>query len=72
VACIAFFAVANARIVTEIGAQKLGFLGVTLLGIGEIVAGFAVRDVGALFATVGVVMGVGTRYARYLGDHEWC
>ncbi|KAK0251609.1 hypothetical protein LTS09_013299 [Friedmanniomyces endolithicus] len=60
VACIAFLAVANARIVTEIGAQKLGFLGVTLLGVGEVVAGFAVRDVGALFATVGVVMGVGT------------
>ncbi|KAK0276842.1 hypothetical protein LTR35_010236 [Friedmanniomyces endolithicus] len=60
VACIAFFAVANARIVTEIGAQKLGFLGVTLLAIGEVVAGFAVHDVGGLFATVGVIMGVGT------------
>ncbi|TKA35444.1 hypothetical protein B0A54_12104 [Friedmanniomyces endolithicus] len=65
VACIAFLAVANARIVTEIGAQKLGFLGVTLLGVGEVVAGFAVRDVGALFATVGVVMGVGTRYGEH-------
>jgi len=72
VACIAFFAVANARIVTEIGAQKLDFLGVTLLGIGEVVAGFAVRDVGALFATVGVVMGVGTRYTRCFGHYERC
>ncbi|KAH8904855.1 MFS general substrate transporter [Coniochaeta sp. PMI_546] len=60
VACIAFLAVANARIVSNMGAQKLGFLGVTLLGIGEILAGFAVNNVGALFATVGVVMGVGT------------
>lgn len=61
VACIAFLAVANARIISGMGAQKLGFLGITLLGLGEILAGFAVHNIGALFATVGVVMGVGTR-----------
>ncbi|RKK67504.1 hypothetical protein BFJ69_g14448 [Fusarium oxysporum] len=60
VACIAILAVANARIVSGIGAQKLAFLGVTLLGSGEILAASAVDNVGALFATVGVVMGVGT------------
>lgn len=70
VACIAFLAVANARIVSNMGAQKLGFLGVTLLGIGEILAGFAVNNVGALFATVGVVMGVGTRYIRSPSDQK--
>lgn len=72
VACIAFLAVANARIVSSMGAQKLGFLGVTLLGLGEILAGFAVDNVAALFATVGVVMGVGTRYDRSPSDHSWC
>jgi hypothetical protein len=72
VACIAFLAVANARIVSGMGAQKLGFLGVTLLGLGEILAGFAVNNVGALFATVGVVMGVGTRYDRFPSDHRRC
>jgi hypothetical protein len=51
-ACVAFLAVMNARIVSGMGAQKLAFLGVTLLGIGEILAGFAVNNVGALFATV--------------------
>ncbi|KAK2686578.1 hypothetical protein QWA68_015334 [Fusarium oxysporum] len=60
VACIAILAVANARIVSGIGAQKLAFLGVTLLGSGEILAASAVDNVGVLFATVGVVMGVGT------------
>ena len=64
VACIAILAVANARIVSGIGAQKLAFLGVTLLGSGEILAASAVDNVGVLFATVGVVMGVGTRYCR--------
>ncbi|SCN65734.1 unnamed protein product [Fusarium fujikuroi] len=38
VSCIAILAVANARIVSGIGAQKLAFLGVTLLGGGEILA----------------------------------
>ncbi|SCV33871.1 uncharacterized protein FFB14_04738 [Fusarium fujikuroi] len=60
VSCIAILAVANARIVSGIGAQKLAFLGVTLLGGGEILAASAVDNVGALFATVGVVMGVRT------------
>lgn len=35
VACIAFLAVANARIISGMGAQKLGFLGITLLGLGD-------------------------------------
>ncbi|KAK3683163.1 hypothetical protein LTR37_020502 [Vermiconidia calcicola] len=46
--------------VTTIGAQKLALLGVSLLGLGEILGGFATHNVGALFVTMGVVMGVGT------------
>ncbi|KAK5726433.1 hypothetical protein LTR17_012759 [Elasticomyces elasticus] len=60
VACIAVLAIVNARIVTSIGARKLGFLGISLLGSGEILGGFATHNVGGLFATVGVLTGIGT------------
>lgn len=66
IACIAILALANARMVTTIGAQKLALLGVSLLGLGEILGGFATHNVGALFVTMGVVMGVGTRYRQAL------
>jgi hypothetical protein len=61
VASIAILAIANAKLVTAIGAQKTGLLGIGLLAAGEILGGFATRNVGGLFATVGVLMGVGTR-----------
>ena len=64
VAFIALLAIANARILTTIGARNAGLLGIGLLGLGEILGGFATKNIGALFATVGVVMGVGTRYCR--------
>ncbi|KAK3072493.1 hypothetical protein LTR53_006700 [Teratosphaeriaceae sp. CCFEE 6253] len=60
VACIAIFAIANAKLITITGARRLGLLGISLLGVGEIVAGSATKNVGAMFATVGVLMGIGT------------
>jgi hypothetical protein len=71
-ACVTFLAIMNARIVSGMGAQRVGFLGVTLLGVGKVLAGFAVNNVGALFATVGVVMGVGTRYFTSFEVLKFC
>lgn len=59
--CIALFAVVNAKVIRTIGAQKTAALGVTLLGGGALLSGFAVHELGALVVTVGLVMGLGTR-----------
>ena len=61
VACIAILATANAKLVSFVGARNSGLLGVSLLGLGEILGSLATRSVGGLFATIGVLMGVGTR-----------
>jgi hypothetical protein len=54
-------ALVNARIIRALGAQKTGLLGIGLLGLGEIASSFSTKSVGGLFATTGVVMGIGTR-----------
>lgn len=59
--CIAVLALVNARVIRWLGARNTGLLGVALLGSGEILGGFSTQNIGGLFATVGVVMGVGTR-----------
>ena len=61
-ACIAFLALVNARVIRLLGAKQTAFLGVSMLGIGEILSGFLTRHVGGLFVTTGVVSGIGTRY----------
>ena len=60
-ACIAVLALVNARIIRALGAQKTGLLGIGLLGLGEVASSFSTKSVGGLFATTGVVMGIGTR-----------
>jgi hypothetical protein len=60
--CIAVLAIFNARIIRAIGARWTAVVGVALLGSGEILSGFCMHSVGGLFATIGVVSGVGTRY----------
>ncbi|KAL9070976.1 MAG: hypothetical protein Q9161_004476 [Pseudevernia consocians] len=57
-ACIAFLALVNARVIRLLGAKQTAFLGVSMLGIGEILSGFLTRHVGGLFATTGVVINV--------------
>jgi hypothetical protein len=64
-ACIAFLAIINAKVVTTIGARRTGLLGIGLLGLGGILGGFSTHSIGALFATIGVIMGVGTRYMSW-------
>jgi hypothetical protein len=58
---IAVLAIPNARLIMWLGAQKTALLGVSLLGLGELGASFATKNIGGLFATAGVITGVGTR-----------
>lgn len=57
--CIAFFAIVNARLVRRLGARNSGIVGCLLFSSGQILSGFAVNNVGGLFVTAGVMMGVG-------------
>lgn len=59
-ACIAIFAVLNARLIRVVGARWTAMSGMVMLGMGSILSGWSVGSVGGLFATFGVVGGVGT------------
>lgn len=60
-ACISFMAVLNARVVRKLGTRLSGMLGISLFGIGEVMAGFTTGNVVGLFMTIGLIMGLGTR-----------
>ncbi|KAK4551262.1 hypothetical protein LTR86_011267, partial [Recurvomyces mirabilis] len=60
VACIAILAIANAKLVSFIGARKAGMLGISLLGLGEVLGSLSTNSVGGLFAAIGALMGIGT------------
>lgn len=59
VACNAAFAVINGRLVRAIGARKVAFLGVFLMGLGQMLSGWAMKSVAGLFITAGCIMGYG-------------
>jgi hypothetical protein len=61
VTCIAALAVINAKIIRMLGARRTATLGISFLGLGEILGGFSTNNVGGLFVTVGMIMGIGTR-----------
>lgn len=61
-ACISFLAVFNARVIRKLGTRLSGMLGISLFGLGEILASFTTKNVAGLFVTIGLVMGLGTRY----------
>lgn len=61
ITCIALLALVNARLIRALGAQKTGLLGIGLLGLGELASSFSTKNVAGLFATTGIVMGVGSR-----------
>lgn len=65
VACISFFGILNARLIRWLGARVCAVLGMVLLGMGEILSGFALKSIGGLFVTAGAVMGMGIRYAIF-------
>ncbi|KAJ7872222.1 major facilitator superfamily domain-containing protein [Mycena leptocephala] len=60
VACISGLAVIDARIIRFLGARRTALLGIFLIGLGEILSGFATLNIGALFVTTGAITGIGT------------
>lgn len=59
-AMIAMLAIPNATLIRKVGARATGLTGIFLLGLGSILAGFAVDSIPGLFMTWGLVCGVGT------------
>ncbi|CAG8893162.1 unnamed protein product [Penicillium egyptiacum] len=58
-ACISFLGILNARIIRRLGTRRSALAGVFFLGLGEVLSGFSAMSIGGLFATAGIVMGVG-------------
>lgn len=56
---ISALAILNSRLIRRIGSRPAGMLGVALMGSSEILSSFAVGNLGALFFTAGVMMGLG-------------
>ncbi|CAK5284521.1 unnamed protein product, partial [Mycena citricolor] len=59
VACISGLAIINARVIRLLGTQRTALLGITIIGLGQILSGFATKNIGALFVTTGVINGIG-------------
>jgi MFS family permease len=59
VACNAAFAIINGRLVRALGARKVAYLGLALMGSGQILSGFSQKSVAGLFITAGLTMGYG-------------
>ncbi|KAJ7775621.1 major facilitator superfamily transporter [Mycena maculata] len=66
VACISGLALINARVIRFLGARRTALLGIFLIGLGEILSGFATLNIGALFVTTGAITGIGTRFAKWI------
>jgi hypothetical protein len=65
VAFNAILALVSARVIKLLGARITGCLGILFLSAGEILSGFSTHNVGGLFVTTGVIMGVGVRYVVF-------
>ena len=60
IASVAIFALINARVIRLIGARNTAVLGIVLLGFGELVSSFSIDNIGGLFITTGIIMGMGS------------
>ncbi|KAK3935838.1 major facilitator superfamily domain-containing protein [Diplogelasinospora grovesii] len=58
-AFISALAIVNARVIRTLGTRKTGLIGVTFVGLAEILSSFAVKNVAGLFVTSGVLLGLG-------------
>ncbi|TLS21240.1 uncharacterized protein PpBr36_10569, partial [Pyricularia pennisetigena] len=58
-ALISVTAVVNAQFFRKVGARWVAGMGVVLLGLGQVLAGFAIDNVAGLFVTNGVTVGLG-------------
>jgi hypothetical protein len=61
IALISALAIVNARVIRWLGTRWTGMLGVLLLGIADVLSSFAVKNIAGLFATSGVILGLGMR-----------
>jgi hypothetical protein len=58
-ASLSLLALVSSRVLRSLGARNVGLLGITWLGVGELLSGFMTKNVRGLFVTTGVIMGVG-------------
>lgn len=70
-ACIAVLAIVNAKLVRVLGARYLGLVGAMLLGAGGILSSWSTQNVGGLFVTTGIIMGVGLTLYFMVGLAEF-
>ncbi|KAM4056685.1 major facilitator superfamily protein [Hirsutella rhossiliensis] len=59
IALLSILAVPNARLLRAIGARRTGMVGVTFLGVAEILSSFSFNSVAGLFCTSGFLFGLG-------------
>lgn len=59
VAAVSFYALVNAWIYRRLGARTTGMVGVSLVGLAEILNSFTVNTVAGLFITAGILQGFG-------------
>lgn len=60
-ALISALAIINGRVTRVLGSRRTGMLGVAFLGVAELMSSFSVTNVAGLFATNGLVLGLGMR-----------
>ncbi|EAU39319.1 conserved hypothetical protein [Aspergillus terreus NIH2624] len=58
-ACISFLGILNARIIRKVGTRIAAMVGIFFVGLGEVLSSVAIKNIGSLFVTSGVVMGIG-------------
>jgi hypothetical protein len=59
VSLYAILAMVSSRVVRSLGARKAAMIGAVFLGGGELLSGWTTKQVGGLFLTEGVIMGIG-------------
>jgi MFS transporter, MCT family, solute carrier family 16 (monocarboxylic acid transporters), member 3 len=60
ITCCVILSLLSVRFIRLVGARNAGLIGVAMLGLGELTAGFTADDIAGLFGTVGILYGVGS------------
>jgi len=58
---VAVLGIVNSRIMRLLGARRAALLGVSFVGGSEIISSFATENLGAMFFTAGILLGIGIR-----------
>ncbi|KAL6922577.1 hypothetical protein FSST1_006603 [Fusarium sambucinum] len=59
-ACLlAALAIINSKIMRSLGSRGTGMMGMTFMGVANLISSFTFTNIGALFAASGVIMGIG-------------